>query len=97
MFFLWHDLATVRFYIRVFLLGYLPATGNEQYQSRFKVFHLVGVELHFVWSLSADLTGMGNPNRIFLSLASTVHFHHGKVVVRGNALFHKAAKSFTPL
>jgi len=25
-----------------FLLGYLPATANEQYQSRFKVFHLVG-------------------------------------------------------
>jgi len=26
----------------------LPATANEHYQSGFKVFHLVGVELHFV-------------------------------------------------
>jgi len=26
----------------------LPAIANEHYQSGFKVFHLVGVELHFV-------------------------------------------------
>jgi len=48
-----------KFYIRVFLLGYLPAIANEHYQSGFKVFHCVGVELHFVWPLSADLSGMG--------------------------------------
>jgi len=45
---IWHNLATQRFYTRIFLLGYLTATANEHYQSRFKVFHLVGVELHFV-------------------------------------------------
>jgi len=39
----------------------LPATANEHYQSGFKVSHLVGVELHFVWPLSADLSGMDNP------------------------------------
>jgi len=38
---LWHNFATERFYVRVFLLGYLPATANEHYQSGFKVFHLV--------------------------------------------------------
>jgi len=38
----------------------LPATANEHYQSWFKVFHLVVVELHFVWPLSADLSDMGN-------------------------------------
>jgi len=55
-----------RFYIRVFLLlGYVPATANEHYQSRFKVFHLVGVELHFIWPLSADLPGMSNPTGDF--------------------------------
>jgi len=89
---LWHNLATERFYIQVFLLGYLPATANKHYQSRFKVFHLVEVELHFVWPLATDLPGMGNPNRKFLSPASTAlqvmeahkRFHRGKVVVRGN-------------
>jgi len=31
MFFLWHNVAMERFYIRVFLLlGYLPATANER-------------------------------------------------------------------
>jgi len=43
----------------------LPATVNETYQSGFKVFHVVGVELHFVWPLSADLLGMGNPTGDF--------------------------------
>jgi len=89
---LWHNLATERFYIRIFLLlGYLPATANEHYQSGFKVFHLVGVELHFVWPLSADLPGLGNPNRRFLSptialqvMEAHKHFHRGKVVVCEN-------------
>jgi len=94
--FLWHNLATERFYVRVFLLlGYLSTTANEHYQSGFKVFHLVGVELHFMWSISADLHGMGNSKRRFLSPASTTlqvmeahkHFHHGKVVVSENELF----------
>jgi len=70
----------------------LPTTANEHYQSGFKVFHLVVFELHFVWPLSTDLPGMGNPNRRFLSPASTAvqvmeahkHFHCGKVVVCGN-------------
>jgi len=53
------------FYIRVFLLGYLSAMANEHYQSGFKVFHLVGVELHFIWPLSADLSDMGNPTGDF--------------------------------
>jgi len=49
-----------RGFIRVFLLlGYLPATANEHYQSGFKVFHLFGVDLHFVWPLAADHPGMG--------------------------------------
>jgi len=43
----------------------LPATANEHYQFGFKDFHLVGVELHFVWSLSADLPGIGNPTGDF--------------------------------
>jgi len=43
----------------------LPATANEHYQFGFNVFHLVGVELHFVWPLSADLSDMGNPTRDF--------------------------------
>jgi len=43
----------------------LPATANEHYQSGFKVFHLVGIELHFVWPLTADLPSMGNPIRRF--------------------------------
>jgi len=43
----------------------LPATSNEYRQSGFKAFHLVGVELHFVWPLSADLSGMGNPTGDF--------------------------------
>jgi len=51
------------------------------------------VELQFVWHLAADLPGMGNPNRRFLSPASTAvqvmeahkHFHRDKVVVRENA------------
>jgi len=90
---LWHNLATDRFYIRVFLLlGYLPDTPNEHYQSGFKVFNLVGVELHFVWPLAADFPGIGIPNRRILFPASTalqvmeVHkrFHLDKVVVRGN-------------
>jgi len=55
--------ATKRFNIRVFLiLGYLPATANKHYQSRFKVFHFVGVEQQFVWPLSAvqySSTGYG--------------------------------------
>jgi len=38
----------------------LPATANKHYQFEFKVFHLVEVELHFVWPLSADLSDMGN-------------------------------------
>jgi len=71
----------------------LPATANEHYQSGFKVFHLVGGELYFVWPLSADLSDIGNPNRRFLSPASTAllimethkRYHHGKVVVQGNA------------
>jgi len=54
-----------RFYIRVFLLVYLSATANELYQSGFKVFHLVGVELNYVWPLSADLSGMGKPTGDF--------------------------------
>jgi len=63
---LWHNLATKRFYIRVFLLlGNLPAAANEHYQFGFTVFHLVEVEPHFVWPLSADLPGMGNPNKRF--------------------------------
>jgi len=69
--FLWHNLATERFKISVFLLGYLPATADEHYQSGFKIFHLVGVELHFVWPMAADLPGMGNPNRRFLSPLSS--------------------------
>jgi len=44
-----------------FLRCYLLATANEHYQSEFKVFHLVGVELHLVWPLSANLPGMVNP------------------------------------
>jgi len=67
-------------------------TVNEHYQSGFKVFHVVGVELHFVWPLFADLSGMVNPNRRFLSPASTAlqvmeahkRFYRGKVVVREN-------------
>jgi len=43
----------------------LPATANEHYQSGFKVFHLVQVELHFVWPLSADFSGMSNPTGDF--------------------------------
>jgi len=53
---------------RVFLLlGYLPATANEHYQSGFKIFHLVWVELYFIWPLSANLSGMGNPTGDFIS------------------------------
>jgi len=56
-------------FIRVFLLlGYLSATGNKHYQSGFKVYHLVEVELHFVWPLSAELPSMDNPNRRFFYL-----------------------------
>jgi len=70
----------------------LLATANEHYQSGFKVFHLVGVELHFVWPLAVDLPGMGNTNRKFLFPASTAlqvmeahkRFHRDKVVVREN-------------
>jgi len=31
--FLWHNFATERFYIRVFLLDNVPVTANEHYQS----------------------------------------------------------------
>jgi len=56
-----HKFATERFYISVFLLGYLPAAANEHYQSSFEIFHLVGVVLHFVWPLSVDFPDMVNP------------------------------------
>jgi len=55
----------------------LPTTANENYQSGFKVFHLVGVELNFVWPLSADLSDMGNPNRIFFSSQCSSTGHGG--------------------
>jgi len=39
-------------YIRVFLLlGYVPATANEHYQSGFKVFHLVEVDNYILSGL----------------------------------------------
>jgi len=76
----------------------LPATANEHYQSWIKVFHLVGVELHFVWPLSADLLAMGNPlQEFFLSPAISTtlqvmearkRFHHSKVVVCGYDVLH---------
>jgi len=46
----------------------MPATANEHYQSGFKVFHhLDGVELHFIWPLTAGHPGMGKTNQRFLS------------------------------
>jgi len=84
-----------RFYIRIFLLDYLPATANKHYQSGFKVFHLIGVEL-----LLSGLYQQTSSTTIyrFLSSASTAlqvleaHkcFHHGKVVVNRNN--HKVSK-----
>jgi len=65
-----------RFYIRVFLLlSYLSATANEHYQSGFKVFHLV--ELHFVWPLSAELSGMRNPTRDYFFSGQYSSTGHG--------------------
>jgi len=75
----------------------LPAIANEHNKSGFKVFHLVGVELHFVWLLSADFSlawVLANPTGYFLFPASTVlqvmeahkRFHHGKALVRRNQI-----------
>jgi len=87
-----------RFYIRVFLLlGYLPATASEHYWSGFKVFHLAGVKLHFVWLLSADLPAYEQPSRRFLSPASTalqiVEAH--KRFHRGSCFWNKEIMSVT--
>jgi len=36
----------------------LLAKASEHYKYKFKLFHFVVVELHFIWPISVDLPGM---------------------------------------
>jgi len=54
-------------------LGYLNATATENCQTEFKVFRLVEIELHFVWSLSANLPGIGTAWQTLTPASSTDH------------------------